>query len=59
VIARLEIEHIIPLAMGGTDEESNLWLACPICNAHKSAALVPLRYAFKELSATDFVFIML
>ena len=36
VMARLEIEHIIPLAKGGTDEETNLWLACPICNGHKS-----------------------
>lgn len=36
VMARLEIEHIIPLSKGGTDEESNLWLACPICNGHKS-----------------------
>lgn len=36
VMARLEIEHIVPLAKGGTDEESNLWLACPICNSHKS-----------------------
>ncbi len=35
-MARLEIEHIIPLAQGGTEEESNLWLACPICNGHKS-----------------------
>ena len=38
-MARLEIEHIIPLAKGGTDEESNLWLACPICNSHKSDKL--------------------
>jgi hypothetical protein len=36
VMARLEIEHIIPLAKGGTDDESNLWLACPLCNSHKS-----------------------
>ena len=36
VMARLEIEHIIPLAKGGTDDETNLWLACPICNGHKS-----------------------
>lgn len=35
-MARLEIEHIIPLAKGGSDEERNLWLACPICNGHKS-----------------------
>ena len=36
VMARLEIEHIIPLAKGGSDDESNLWLACPLCNGHKS-----------------------
>src|SRR5205814_9497394 len=36
VMARLEMEHIIPLARGGSDDEQNLWLACPICNGHKS-----------------------
>jgi hypothetical protein len=36
VMARLEVEHIILLAKGGTDDETNLWLACPICNGHKS-----------------------
>ncbi len=36
VMARLEIEHVIPIAKGGSDDESNLWLACPICNGHKS-----------------------
>jgi hypothetical protein len=36
VMARLEIEHIRPLARGGRDDESNLWLPCPICNGHKS-----------------------
>ncbi|MBY0524989.1 MAG: HNH endonuclease [Gemmataceae bacterium] len=35
-MARLQIEHIIPRAKGGRDGESNLWLACPICNGHKS-----------------------
>jgi len=35
VMARLEIEHITPLAQGGGDDESNLWLACPICNRYK------------------------
>lgn len=35
VMARLEIEHIIPLARGGSNEEENLWLACPICNRYK------------------------
>ena len=32
----LEIEHIIPIAKGGTDDENNLWLACHTCNLHKS-----------------------
>ncbi|MDZ8185171.1 MAG: HNH endonuclease signature motif containing protein [Nostoc sp. ChiSLP02] len=32
VMARLEIEHIIPISKGGSNDESNLWLACPLCN---------------------------
>lgn len=36
VMARLQIEHILPLAKDGSSDESNLWLACPICNGHKS-----------------------
>ena len=32
----LEIEHIQPIAAGGTNEEENLWLACRECNSHKS-----------------------
>jgi hypothetical protein len=36
VMARLEIEHIVPRAKGGTDLESNLWLSCPLCNGHKA-----------------------
>jgi hypothetical protein len=35
-MARLEIEHIIPRARGGSDEELNLWLSCPLCNRHKA-----------------------
>jgi hypothetical protein len=35
VMARLEIEHIIPLAKGGSSHEENLWLACPLCNRYK------------------------
>ena len=31
----LEIEHIIPQALGGTDAEENLWLACRNCNGFK------------------------
>ena len=36
VMARLEIEHIIPVVKGGSSEESNLWLSCPLCNGAKS-----------------------
>ena len=32
-----EIEHILPKAAGGTDEEENLWLACGVCNSFKHA----------------------
>jgi HNH endonuclease len=36
VMARLEIEHVIPVGRGGTSDESNLWLSCPLCNRAKS-----------------------
>lgn len=35
-MARLDIEHIVPVSRGGMDDESNLWLSCPLCNRHKS-----------------------
>ena len=31
----MHIEHLIPLAAGGTSDEENLWLACPLCNGAK------------------------
>src|SRR4051812_45331434 len=50
--ATFHIEHIVPESSGGPDELSNLCLACPSCNLHKSdrtvvtdpetGALVPL-----------------
>jgi hypothetical protein len=36
VMAPLEIEHILPKAAGGTDDEANLWLACRLCNGYKA-----------------------
>jgi hypothetical protein len=33
----LEVDHIIPVAAGGTDDPRNLWLACRPCNQHKGA----------------------
>ena len=35
VMGVLEIEHIIPRALGGSDDESNLWLSCSLCNRYK------------------------
>jgi len=36
VLGFLEIEHIVPKGRGGSDEESNLWLACRLCNHYKA-----------------------
>jgi hypothetical protein len=36
VMARLEIEHIVPVSHGGTSDESTLWLSCPLCNRAKA-----------------------
>lgn len=41
----LEIEHLVPRSQGGSDEESNLWLSCRLCNRHKgvrTSAIDPL-----------------
>lgn len=35
----LKIDHIIPEARGGSVDESNLWLACPLCNGAKADRL--------------------
>lgn len=36
VLGPLEIDHLLPGAAGGPDNEENLWLACCVCNGHKS-----------------------
>lgn len=33
--ARLEVDHKVPRARGGTDDESNLWVLCLPCNRGK------------------------
>ena len=38
--APMEIEHIIPTALGGQTEEGNLWLACSLCNEYKGVRVV-------------------
>lgn len=34
-----EIDHLIPRSKGGSDDESNLWLSCPLCNRYKGAQI--------------------
>ena len=41
-MARLEIEHIIPVSKGGRSDESNLWLSCPLCNGAKSVRITAI-----------------
>jgi hypothetical protein len=38
-LARLHVEHIVPIKHGGTDDEENLALACIDCNLHKGSNL--------------------
>jgi hypothetical protein len=35
VYAIMPIDHIQPKALGGTDDEENLCLSCPLCNTFK------------------------
>lgn len=35
LIDKLTIEHIVPLSRGGTNEDSNIALACAPCNQEK------------------------
>jgi hypothetical protein len=35
----LEIDHIIPKARGGSDDETNLWSACRMCNSFKGTPM--------------------
>ena len=37
VMGKLEIEHIIPRTRGGSEDESNLWLSCSLCNRYKGS----------------------
>ncbi len=39
VLGVLEMEHIVPVAAGGSDDEENLWLACRACNNAKGTKM--------------------
>lgn len=35
-----ELEHILPVFLGGTNDEENLCLACRLCNSYKNIQTV-------------------
>lgn len=37
VMGKLVIDHVMPAAHGGSNDEDNLCLACKLCNGHKWA----------------------
>lgn len=45
----MEIEHILPRALGGVTEEQNLWLACAPCNNAKRDRIAALDYKTAEV----------
>ena len=45
----MDIDHIIPEALGGPTEEANLWLVCGLCNAFKSNKIRVLDYETNEI----------
>ena len=49
LLGPLEIEHIVPQARGGGDDEANLWLACPRCNRYKGTQIEALDLATGNL----------
>jgi HNH endonuclease len=39
IYAPIEVDHIYPQSEGESDDEENLWLACPRCNGFKGAQI--------------------
>jgi len=35
ILGRLQVDHLVPRSKGGTDDTSNLCLACELCNQYK------------------------
>lgn len=51
ILGTLEIEHLIPSSLGGTDQEDNLWLACRMCNNFKGAQISAIDPATQQIAS--------
>ncbi len=40
--APMEVDHLVPEALGGHTEAENLWLSCSLCNDHKGDRIAAL-----------------
>jgi hypothetical protein len=47
----MEIDHIVPEALGGVTVEGNLWLACSFCNSSKGVRVAALDPVTGEMVA--------
>ncbi len=53
-IGRLVVDHMVPIALGGTDHQDNLGLACKACNSGKAGRTPEqARMTIRVLSAAD------
>jgi HNH endonuclease len=46
---RIDIDHIIEKAKGGTEELGNLWALCPNCHAKKTLGVIKIDLAAKKV----------
>jgi 5-methylcytosine-specific restriction endonuclease McrA len=46
-LTRYHLDHVMPLALGGANEDQNMQLLCPGCNCRKQA-MHPISFAQKE-----------
>lgn len=49
--AAMQVDHMLPEALGGLTEEENLWLACSDCNTFKSDHTSPVDPLTKDTVA--------
>ncbi len=45
----IDVDHIIPVELEGTDDASNLWALCPNCHRKKTAGVIKVDLAAKKV----------